>query len=133
MDTESHHRYVAGIRGTVKFVTIIYRLEFLYTRSFLHICGVYIYGARCLPPIWPEDGLRSSTFTRSPRAGANGPRRQASSGRTALTQHGCHPGGPGAASDLRVPHRVQFWVHLAKQLNVSSRGGQPRTCAKGLC
>jgi len=35
-----------------------------------------------------------------PKAGQAGPGRQASGERSALCQHGCHPEGPGAASDL---------------------------------
>ena len=35
-----------------------------------------------------------------PKAGQAGPGRQAGGERPALSQHGCHPEGPGAASDL---------------------------------
>ena len=61
-----------------------------------------VFPLRCRPSASPrlKVGSGAPPPPDPPKAGQAGPGRQASGERPALSQHGCHPEGPGAASDL---------------------------------
>jgi hypothetical protein len=76
----------------------------------------------------PEGGLRGSASARPPRAGQAGPGRQVSGERPALSQHGCHPEGPGAASDLR---QASGWAPELTRARLGSRGNTHTWSSQG--